>query len=378
MTTRPRQVHQLLATLSHGDAIGNEALAIQKCLRTAGYESDIFAEGVHPRVARLARPLWDYYSVSSPDTVCIFHFSIGSAASPLIFHAPDRLVLIYHNITPPEWFVGYHRLLTQLCYRGRRELAAFAARTDLALGDSEFNRRELEQAGFRTTAVLPIVLDFATYDAPRSPVVERLYTDGRTNVLFVGRVITNKKIDDLIRAFACYQRLFNPHSRLLVVGDYRGQERYLRVLRALVRRLGAGEVVFTGHVEHDELLAYYGLADVFLCLSEHEGFCVPLVEAMRFGVPVLAYDAGAVRDTLRSGGLLLKDKQPQEVAGLIDALVRDAALRQAMLATQTQALAVIRATDFGALLLERLAPVLDGAARTEARTAQGGSHVRPE
>jgi glycosyltransferase involved in cell wall biosynthesis len=378
VTTRPRQVHQLLATLSHGDAIGNEALAIQKCLRSAGYESDIFAEGVHPRVARLARPLWDYYSVSSPETVCIFHFSIGSAASPLIFHAPDRLVLIYHNITPPEWFVGYHRLLTQLCYRGRRELAAFAARTDLALGDSEFNRRELEQAGFRTTAVLPIVLDFTTYDAPRSPVVERLYADGRTNVLFVGRVITNKKIDDLIRAFACYQRLFNPHSRLLVVGDYRGQERYLRVLLALVRRLGVEEVVFTGHVEHDELLAYYGLAEVFLCLSEHEGFCVPLVEAMRFGVPVLAYDAGAVRDTLASGGLLLKDKQPQEVAGLIDALARDAALRQAVLATQTQALAVIRTTDFGALLLERLAPVLRGAPRTEARTAQGGSHVRSE
>ena len=376
MTTRPRQVHQLLATLSHGDAIGNEALAIQKCLRAAGYESDIFAEGVHPRVARLARPLWEYYSVSSPDTVCISHFSIGSAASPLIFHAPDRLVLIYHNITPPEWFVGYHRLLTQLCYRGRRELAAFSARTDLALGDSEFNRRELDQAGFRATAVLPIVLDFATYDAPRSPVVERLYADGRTNVLFVGRVITNKKIDDLIRAFACYQRLFNPHSRLLVVGDYRGQERYLRVLLALVRHLGVDEVVFTGHVEHDELLAYYDLADVFLCLSEHEGFCVPLVEAMRFGIPVLAYDAGAVRDTLRGGGLLLGDKQPQEVAGLIDALERDAALRQAVLATQTQALAAIRATDFGALLLERLAPVLDDA--PQARTAQGGSHVRPE
>ena len=376
MTTRPRQVHQLLATLSHGDAIGNEALAIQKCLRAAGYESDIFAEGVHPRVARLARPLWEYYSVSSPDTVCIFHFSIGSAASPLIFHAPDRLVLIYHNITPPEWFVGYHRLLTQLCYRGRRELAAFSARTDLALGDSELNRRELEQAGFRATAVLPIVLDFATYDAPRSPVVERLYADGRTNVLFVGRVITNKKIDDLIRAFACYQRLFNPHSRLLVVGDYRGQERYLRVLLALVRHLGVDEVVFTGHVEHDELLAYYELADVFLCLSEHEGFCVPLVEAMRFGIPVLAYDAGAVRDTLRGGGLLLGDKQPQEVAGLIDALERDAALRQAVLATQTQALAAIRATDFGALLHERLAPVLGDA--PQARTAQGGSHVRPE
>jgi glycosyltransferase involved in cell wall biosynthesis len=377
VTTPARQVHQLLATLSPGDAIGNEALAIQKCLRAAGYASDIFAEGVHPRVARLARPLWEYYSVSSPETVCIFHFSIGSAASPLIFHAPDRLVLIYHNITPPEWFIGYHRLLTQLCYRGRRELAAFSARAELALGDSEFNRRELEQAGFRATAVLPIVLDLTTYDARRSPVVERLYADGRTNLLFVGRVITNKKLDDLIRAFACYQRMFNPESRLLLVGDYRGQERYLTVLQQLTRRLGVSDVVFTGHVEQDELLAYYGLADAFLCLSEHEGFCVPLIEALRFGVPVLAYDAGAVRDTLRGAGLLIRGKQPQEVAGLIDALVSDGSLRQAVLDTQAKALAAIRATDFGALLRERLAPVLAASARATAASVNGGSHVRP-
>jgi L-malate glycosyltransferase len=378
VTTRPRQIHQLLATLSHGDAIGNEALAIQKCLRASGHVSEIYADGVHPRVAHLARPLWEYYSVSSPDTVCIFHFSIGSAASALIFHAPDRLVLIYHNITPPEWFVGYHRLLTQLCYRGRRELAAFAPRAELALGDSEFNRRELEQAGFRATGVLPIVLDFTTYDTPGSPVVRRLYDDGRTNILFVGRVITNKKIDDLVRVFACYQRLFNPNSRLLLVGDYRGQERYLTVLRELVRRLGVSEVVFTGHVEHDELLAYYELADVFLCLSEHEGFCVPLVEAMRFGVPILAYDAGAVRDTLGGGGLLLANKAPDDVAGLIDALMRDSALRQAVLATQARAMAGIRAMDFGALLRERLAPVLGSPAPKKPNAVHGGSHARAD
>jgi hypothetical protein len=166
-------VHQLLAALSYGDAIGNEALAIQARLREAGYASEIFAEKVHPRMAHLARPLWRYREVSGPQTVCVFHFSIGSAAGPLIHQAPDRLVLIYHNITPAHWFLGFHPHLARLCHHGRRELAAFAERTELALGDSEYNRRELDESGFRRTGVLPIVLDLASYDAPRSPVVGR-------------------------------------------------------------------------------------------------------------------------------------------------------------------------------------------------------------
>jgi glycosyltransferase involved in cell wall biosynthesis len=293
--------------------------------------------------------------------VCLFHFSIGSAAGPLIYQAPDRLVVIYHNITPAHWFLGFHPHLARLCHHGRRELAAFAARTELALGDSEFNRRELDKAGFRHTGVLPIVLDLRAYDRPRSPVVRRLYGDGRRNVLFVGRIIPNKRIDDLIRAFALYQRRCEPHSRLLLVGDDRGHERYLQRIQQMVRALRVQEVVFTGQVDHDELLAYYSVADVFLCLSEHEGYCVPLVEAMHLGVPVLAYDAGAVAETLRGGGLLLKEKPPELVAELLHALQSDASLREATLASQRRAIAGVRATRFDELLLERLAPVLDGA-----------------
>ncbi len=358
--SRVRQVHQLLATLSYGDAIGNEALAIQAHLRQAGYASDIFAEGVHPRVAQLARPLWEYRSVSSPETLCVFHFSIGGAAGPMIYHAPDRLAIIYHNITPPQWFIGFHRLLAQLCYHGRRELAAFAPRTELALGDSEFNRHELEEAGYTQTGVLPIVMDFSVYGRPSSPLVHRLYDDDRTNIVFVGRVIPNKKIDDLIRVFAIYQRFLDPRARLLLVGDHRGQERYLDRLKEMVAALDVREVVFTGHVDQDELLAHYRLADVFLCLSEHEGYCVPLVEAMHFGVPVVAYAAGAVPDTLRGGGVLLQDKSPELVAELLHMLVTDGNLRRRVLATQERAMTEIRATDFGELLRARLAPVLEG------------------
>ena len=359
MRATPRRVHQLLAALSYGDAIGNESLAIQKHLRGLGFLSDIFAEKVHPRMAHLARPLPEYEQVSSPDTVCVFHFSIGSAAGRLIYHAPDRLVSIYHNITPARFFLGFHPHLAGLCYHGRRELEAFAPRTELGLGDSEYNRRELEAAGFARTAVLPIVLDFSAYDRPPSPVMERLYGDGRTNLLFVGRIIPNKKIDDLIRVFAVYKRYLDPKSRLLLVGDYRGHERYYDRLQEMVRDLRLDDVVFTGHVDDDDLAAAYRVAHLFLCLSEHEGFCVPLQEAMHFGLPVLAYDAGAVGETLHGGGVLLKEKPPEQVAELVYQILHDGALRERILATQERAIREVRATNFGALLLDRLAPVLD-------------------
>jgi len=311
-------------------------------------------------MAREARPLWEYEQVSSAGTVCLFHFSIGSAASRLIHGAPDRLVCLYHNITPGEWFLGFHPHLAGLCYHGRRELRAFAPRAELGLADSEFNRRELAAAGFARTAVLPIVMEEGALFRGASPVARRLFADGRVNLLFVGRIIPNKRIDDLIRAFALYQRRLQPHSRLLLVGDYRGHERYFDRLREMVAALGVEEVVFTGHVDDDDLRAYYASAHLFLCLSEHEGYCVPLLEAMSFGLPVVAYDAGAVAETLRGGGVLLRDKSPDWVAEVVHAVLTLPALREQVAEGERRAMDALRAIDFRALLLERLAPVLDG------------------
>jgi len=213
--------------------------------------------------------------------------------------------------------------------------------------------------------VLPIVLDLQAYRRPASPVIRRLYADGRVNILFVGRIIPNKKIEDLIRIFAVYQRWIEPRSRLLLVGDHRGHERYYDRLREMVRDLRLDEVVFSGHVDDDELMAFYSVADLFLCLSEHEGFCVPLLEAMTFGIPVVAYDAGAVAETLRGGGVLLREKRPEAVAELVHVLRTDPALRWSVLATQERTLREVRAVDFGALLMDRLSPVLE--ARKAAR-----------
>jgi glycosyltransferase involved in cell wall biosynthesis len=354
-----------MAALSYGDAVSNDALAIQAHLRAAGFESDIFAEHAHPRMARRCRRLWEYGEVSGPETVCLFHFSIGSGAGKLIFHAPDRLVIRYHNITPPEFFAGFLPHLARQCHQGRQELRAFAARTELALGVSEFNRRELEAAGFRRTAVLPIPLDLDGFAAgPPSPVVRRVFGDGRNNLLYVGRIIPNKKLEDLLRIFAVYQRSVDQGSRLLLVGDHWGYEPYLLHLQALARGLGLEEVIFTGQVEDDELRAYYSVAAVYASVSEHEGFCVPLLEAMSFGLPVAAYDAGAVAETLAGAGVLLKDKQPEVAAELLHLLVSDRTLRAAVLAGQERRLGDLRGTDSRGTLLDRLRPVLSGPSAT--------------
>jgi glycosyltransferase involved in cell wall biosynthesis len=353
-----RAVHQLLAALSYGDAVSNHALAIQAALRSAGYASDIFVEHVHPRMTRYVRPYWEYPQVSSPETVCLFHFSIGSAASPLIHHLPDTLVAIYHNITPPEYFAGFRNHLVGLTYHARRELAMFVPRAHLALGVSEFNRRELQAMGFRETGVLPIVPEWSAYERAGSRLTRALYDDDRTNILFVGRISPNKKIDDLVRAFTCYQRYVNPGSRLLLVGDHRGYEKYYDRLQEMVQALRVEEVVFTGHVDEDDLAAYYKLSHLFLCLSEHEGYGVPLLEAMAAGLPVVAYDAGAVAETLRGAGVLLADKSPEVVAEVVGEILTRPELRARLLAGQARVLAEYKALDPGKMLLERLAPVL--------------------
>ncbi len=288
---KPRAIHQVLAALAYGDAIGNEALAIRKHLRARGFESEIFAEKVHPKMAGLAHPLSEYEQAAGGGTLCMFHFSIGSAASSLVFHRNDPLICVYHNITPPEFFVPFHQHLAGLCYHGKRELVSFAPRSVLGLGDSEFNRKELEAAGFKPTGVLPIVMDWTRYDEPPSPVMRgRLGGFEGDTILFVGRIVANKKVEDLLSSFAAFQRHYRPQSRLLLVGDTTGHERYQRRLQERIHSLRLRNVVFTGQVTQADLIAAYRSAQAFLCLSDHEGFCVPILEAMHFGLPVLAYD----------------------------------------------------------------------------------------
>jgi glycosyltransferase involved in cell wall biosynthesis len=230
-------------------------------------------------------------------------------------------------------------------------LRAYADRCDLALGDSEFNRVELEALGFPRTAVLPVVPDLSHLDRVSDRLVAAQFDDGWANILFVGRVIPNKKIEDLIRAFHAYHTIFSPRSRLLIVGAHSGFERYLAALHQLAATLDLSHVHFVGHVSDEELVAYYEIADLFLCASEHEGFCVPLVEAFHMEVPVLAHAAAAVPSTMDGAGVLFADRDPRHVAVLMEAILSDCALQDAIVEGQLAAERRLRAKDFAGTLL---------------------------
>jgi len=351
------EIHQFSTSLAYGDAISDEMLEIQKVLREAGHNSEIFTRYFDPRLARLRRDYREYKKLSSPGNVVIFHFSIGSPVSKLFFRIPDRKIMIYHNITPHEFFIDWHRILTRECYKGRLEIKLFVDKVDLALGDSEFNRQELERAGYVRTGVLPILMDFSKFDRTGDPITRSLLGDGKTTILFVGRVIPNKKFEDIIKVFYLYKKLFNPNSRLILAGDFRGLERYYSSLLDLVDRLGLRDVHFSGHVSFSELLTFFELGDIYLSLSEHEGFGVPILEAFYRRIPVIGFDAGAVAETMNGGGVLIKEKDFLRIAASIDTLVRDSDIRQATIRGQLRALQKYSRENVSRILLRHIQEV---------------------
>ena len=344
-------VHQVLATLGYGDAIGHEVLGIRRALRAAGYASSIIVETADPRLEDETIDYRDMVDRVTADDLVIHHFSIGSRASRTMFALPCRMMLVYHNITPPEYFLGVHDFLVRQCFHGRRELTAYRARVDLALGDSEFNRQELAAIGFDPTAVLPVIPDFDHLDVEPDPRIAEEYGDDWTNILFVGRLVPNKRPDNLIRFFHAYKTLYNPRARLIIAGAYGGFESYLVQLHDLVARLGVRDVILTGQVTDAELAALYDVADLFLCASEHEGFCVPIIESFYTGVPVLAFAATAVPVTMDGGGMLYDSRDPRVVARLMNAIVSDRSARDSLIAAQDAALDRLLAKDFGRLVV---------------------------
>jgi glycosyltransferase involved in cell wall biosynthesis len=336
-------MNQWVPAAHRGDAIGDSARRVRDLLRRLGHQSELYALTIDDDLRDEVRPFADGDAVRGDAT--IFHYALPSAMSAAFAQLRGRRILQYHNVTPAPYFADYDPALFRLASLGRRELSTLAGAADLALGDSEYNRRELEAMGFPRTGVFPIAVDTARITRPvRRPALERILDDGLVNFLFVGRIAPNKKIEDHLKLAEVYKRYVDAYYRFIFVGRTDVVPRYYAMIRGLMAdyRLLNDRFVFTGPVPDAELAVYYRHAAVYLSLSEHEGFCVPLVEAMAADVPVLAYAAAAVPDTLGGAGVQFAPKDLEVAAELLGELAFNDRVRAQVISGQRR-----RLQDFG-------------------------------
>lgn len=342
---------QFVSDLVYADAVAADCVAFHQLFRRWGFEAPIYAHGIDSHHQGIAQS-YQSYKAEERDLL-IFHYSSWTPVAEFLLEKGCRLVLVYHNVTPAGYFQGLDAGAEFRARKGRENLTRFAPVTRLALGVSEYNRRELEEAGFRETATLPFMVDFSRLEGEPNHSLLSSLRDGYVNLLSVGRVVPNKRHDDMIKVLYYYQRGVSRQVRLFLVGAHDAQGPYCRWLGELARYLGVErDVHFTGQVNHADLLAYLHGAHVYLSMSEHEGFGVPLIESMYLGVPVIAYSAAAVPYTMGEAGSLLKRKEPAVVAELVHLLVDDAELRRRMVARGRE-----RARDFAP---ERVEAILAG------------------
>jgi len=321
------QVWQLVPFLESGDAIGDHARHVAAAL------GPLHAGFVVQRAALELRAGAVFYREGrpGPDDVLVYHLAHASPLAAWAAASGCRLVLDYHGITPPGSLRVYDPGLAVALAGAEDELRELAPRAEIAVAHSAFMEGELRAAGFERTAVLPLLLD-----GPRlvgavndERAVSLRSTKSGHDLLVVGRLAPNKRIEDAIKAFAVYRRAYDPRARLFIVGRP-DVAAYATALDAFVGRLGVEEVHFAGRVTHADLAAHYQAADALVSMSDHEGFGMPLLEAMAFGLPVLACRAAAVPETMGDAGILFSERCPEEVAALVDAVLGDRELVAAL------------------------------------------------
>lgn len=326
------RIIQLLTTLSFGDAVSNDALAIRRMLEKNGYRTELYAERVDGRLPKGTAKLIRDLRTPGKDDILIYHLSTGTELNDRIPEYPCRRFVIFHNITPPEFLAPYSHRASELCASGWRSVRKLKDAFEGGVCDSDYNRQILREAGYSCPLeTVPVLIPFGDYLQEPDENTVRVSSDGRTNVLFVGRIAPNKRQENVIRAFDCYRKTWDPTARLTLVGSDTGMENYRGRLKSYIAANEIENVRFPGHIRFNQILAYYRTANVFLCMSEHEGFCVPLLEAMSFRVPIVALKACAVPETLGDAGLLLEDASPETAALAIRRIMTDGTLRDGLI-----------------------------------------------
>lgn len=349
-----------MAGFTKGDAISNEALVMRALFRAWGFESHIFCEPY--RVLPQFRPqTFDAMlaeKMLQPGDLAILHLSIGSAVNDMFSSLHCRRALIYHNMTPPGFFRGIQEQIARDLEWGRKQAEALSGSVEIALAVSKFNAEELRTMGYRPIHVLPLILDFSSLKLRPDRGILRRLADGKTNVLFVGRGVPNKRVEDLLYAFHYFQKTVAPNSRFIHVGSYTGLERYQALVQALARRLEIQNIVFAGSVSQAELNAYYAGSHLFLCMSEHEGFCIPLIESMVYDIPVMAYAAAAVPETLDGAGILFQEKRWDYTAEMMGKILNDKKFCAGIISKQRERLRRYENRNLADDLKRLLAPLL--------------------
>jgi glycosyltransferase involved in cell wall biosynthesis len=331
--------NQFLPAFIAADAISNQAAALHQLAVGMGWPARLYTTQPSTRTD-VASQLHQTYAVQSGD-VNLLHFGIGSVLDAFLCEQPAPLALYHHNITPPEYLAAYNPAFARQAQLGRDHLPMLLRKTRFALADSDFNAAELKAAGYdNDIAILPPVLGRDAISSHRLQnslgVGDVEASDGNTRWLFVGRLTPNKNQDGLIRAFAHYHHRIEPNSTLTLAGANRTAPGYDNYLRALAQTLNVADALQMGPVSEAELAKHYATAHVFVCLSQHEGFCVPLIEALNAGLPIVALARTAVADTLGEAGVLLNTAHPALVAETVHALLTHRPLREQVLAAQHQ------------------------------------------
>ncbi|HEX4126858.1 MAG TPA: glycosyltransferase [Acidimicrobiales bacterium] len=350
-------IHHFVPVLHQGDAVGRHTFRLRAATRARGFRSEIFVDTVDDDTATETVPVLSYADLAQPGDVAVYQFATASAMAPWLAGRSETLVVNYHNVTPPQLMAPWdnHLALGQL--RAQGDLRLLAPRAALAVADSSYNESHLAAAGFGATAVISpsAALDedttSATGPAPGAA------PGGAARWLAVGRVSPNKALESTIAALAVARAHGDPDTTLHIIGRP-ATDSYVAALHRYAAELGiAGAVRFGGHASDATVAAAYAGADVLVVTSEHEGFCVPVVEAMAAGVPVVAFDQGAVPDVLGGAGVLVSDKDPYALAAAIAALLHDTARRRGAIDAGRQRLAALDLSSAADRFVDLLVPL---------------------
>jgi L-malate glycosyltransferase len=326
-------IHQFVPMLHRADAVGRHTLQLRDVVLARGIPSHIYVEMDDPETASDTRPFARYAGEAAAGDVLVYQCATASALGPWLRARPEALVVNYHNVTPPEYYAPWDNGMARHQLLAQTQLRALAPRAALGLAVSSFNEAELRQAGFRRTAVVPPAAVVPTGTGAGAAVDHQATPPARgARWVSVGRLAPNKSIELAVMALLVAREHDDPAATLQVVGRPVAPS-YTAALHRFVDAMGLRDaVVFSGALSDSALAAAVAGSDVFVLTSRHEGFGVPVLEAMTLGVPVVANEAGALPEVVGDGGLLVDATDPYAVAGAVARLQGEAGLRSRLAA----------------------------------------------